>query len=107
MSPDGMVTRDYQGLIAALRSRRMALGMSQIDVDYCAGLQENYTSKLEAWQSPSGRGLGALSLPLVLGALGLEMVIRPIQGPFTPRAATRRLTRDDYSRRYLPPVKEA
>ena len=101
MLQDQFVVTTYQGLIDALRARRESLGMSQLDLDYSAGFQENYTSKLEAWQSTSGRGLGTLSLPLILGALGLELVVRPIPGPFVPRAATKRLRREEYTRRYL------
>ena len=103
MSPDGLTARDYESLISAFRTRRLELGMTLLDLDHSAGFCHGHASKIEAWQSPTGRGLGALSLPLILGALGLEIVVRPVPGPFKPRAATRKLASKECLRRYARP----
>lgn len=70
------ICRDYGALMAALVARRNELGYTQMDLDARAGLQEGHSSKLENWQSGRyGRGLGALTLPLVLEALDVALVI--------------------------------
>lgn len=67
----------HEALIAAMRKRRIELGLSQLAVDELAGLPSGYQGKLEAMLTNPGaknaRGIGRESLPLVLGALGLEL----------------------------------
>lgn len=67
--------REYGDLIEALRARRKALGISQLELDDRAGLSDGYTAKLEAWRNRRiGKGLGPVSLPLILEALGIGIV---------------------------------
>jgi hypothetical protein len=81
LGPEGLIAQDYGELISAFVKRRKALGLTQADVDYRSGLQEGYTGKIESWQHPtSGRGLGALSLPLLMKALGVVLVVKPLPG---------------------------
>lgn len=75
------ICRDYRALMDALKARRAALGMTQMDVDARAGLQDGYTGKLEAWDRDSGRRLGPVSMELLLGALGLEIALVEIHRP--------------------------
>lgn len=71
----GMAT-NYGELIDLIVLRRKELGLSQIDLDDLSGLQSGYTGKIEAWRHPrAGRGLGAVSLPLVLETLGLRIAL--------------------------------
>ncbi|MBN9438237.1 hypothetical protein [Bosea sp. (in: a-proteobacteria)] len=64
-------------MVAAIRARRIELGLSQLAVDELAGLPSGYQGKLEASLTNPGarnaRGLGRDSLPLVLGVLGLQI----------------------------------
>jgi hypothetical protein len=62
---------DYASLRSAIIARRHALGLTQADVDYIAGLQDGYCGKLEC----GVKNFGPLSLGLVLQALGLELVV--------------------------------
>lgn len=67
----------YEALVAQMRSRRIELGLSQLAVDARAGLPDGYTAKCEAMltnpNARNARGIGRESLPLLLGALGLEL----------------------------------
>lgn len=67
----------YEALIATLRARRIALGLSQLAVDDLAGLPSGYCAKIEISISnpnaKNARSIGRESLPLMLGALGLEL----------------------------------
>jgi transcriptional regulator with XRE-family HTH domain len=67
-------------LADVLRERRMQLGLSQTVVDDLAGLTGGYTSKIEMGvtnpEARNARRLGADSMPLLLGALGLELIVR-------------------------------
>lgn len=66
----------YEDLIAALRKRRIDLGMSHMALENASGLQGGYASKLEApGKSTYARGLGRVSMPLLLGALGCGIVL--------------------------------
>jgi hypothetical protein len=64
-------------LIEALRQRRDELDISHETIDAVSGLQSGYTSKVMARM----KGLGAVSLPALLGALavGLVLVEDPLQ----------------------------
>jgi len=72
---------DYEGLVRAIRERRSALGLSQLALDDLAGLPSGYTAKIEAMltnpQAANARAIGRESLPLLLGALGLQMGLMP------------------------------
>ena len=74
----------WDALIATFRARRIELGLSQLDVDEMAGLASGYCGKLEAsLTNPSAknaRGIGRESLPLMLGALGLELATHAQRG---------------------------
>lgn len=76
---------DYASLMAALKARRVALGFTQLDVDERAGLQDGYTGKLEAWDKDSGWRLGPVSLPLLLGALEVQLALAVLREP-VPRS---------------------
>jgi transcriptional regulator with XRE-family HTH domain len=63
----------------ALRERRQALGISQSALDAMTGLADGYTSKVEMSvtnpKAANARYLARESLPLMLGALGVELVL--------------------------------
>lgn len=69
-------TVSYEGLVGALKERREQLGMTQLQVDYKIGWSENSLNKYENFKRQWGKHLGSQSLPLILTALGLELVIR-------------------------------
>lgn len=78
------VITDYDGLVAALTTRRNDMGLSCAEIDARAGMQENYTNKLENWRKPSyGRGAGPEILPLWIGGLRVGIVLVAI--PRKPR----------------------
>lgn len=90
--PDKAVTADasdaagiqcLEELAVVMRQRRHQLGWSQLELDARSGLPDGYTAKLEAMitnpTASNARGLGRLSLPLMLGALQLELVVRPVR----------------------------
>ncbi|MEM1040879.1 MAG: hypothetical protein AAGI12_15570 [Pseudomonadota bacterium] len=70
-----VVTKTYGDIAEAARTRRHMLKLSCEAVDHRAGLAEGYTNKLENWDKQYGRTLGLVSLPLLLGALDLKVVI--------------------------------
>jgi hypothetical protein len=55
----------------ALAYRRHELGLKQLELDELSGCQSGYCGKLEA----GIKNLGPVSMPAVLEALGLEMVL--------------------------------
>lgn len=67
----------FEQMVAVFRARRIELGMSQLAVDARAGLPDGYTAKIEASltnpAARNARSIGRESLPLMLGALGLEL----------------------------------
>lgn len=69
--------RTMEDLVAALRARRMELGLSHLDVDDAAGLQGGYTGKIEC----GDRNLGPLSFAGLLGALGVVLRLECAAGP--------------------------
>ena len=74
----------YEAMIAAMRQRRIQKGLSQLAVDELAGLPSGYCGKLEAIltnpNARNARGIGRDSLPLMLGALGLELGLHAQSG---------------------------
>lgn len=65
--------RSVDDVIDVVRDERRRLKLSGEAVDAIAGLPERYTAKLENWRTSWGRGAGAMSLPSVVHALGLEL----------------------------------
>ncbi len=53
-------------------ARRYEVGLSQSDLEYSAGMPDGHIAKIEA----GARGVGPLSLELVLGALGVQVEVR-------------------------------
>ncbi|MGB7976257.1 MAG: hypothetical protein WCF81_18365 [Roseiarcus sp.] len=68
--------RTYQDLTAALAARRRALGLTQLQCDSRAGLQDQYTGKLEI----GTRHWGKLSLPMLCAALDIDILVAPRSG---------------------------
>jgi hypothetical protein len=62
----------YAELRDALRERRLELGLAQLALDHCAGLQDGWTSKAEMID---GKRWGEMSLNAALGALGLKLLV--------------------------------
>lgn len=56
---------------SALATRRKELGMTQLALDDVSGVQSGYSGKIEA----GVKNLGPMSMPCILGALGVEMAI--------------------------------
>jgi hypothetical protein len=76
MTSETPVIQDYAGFVDALVARRKALGFPQLETDERAGLQSGYVGKVEAWLAEKhGRGLGPMSLELLLGALGVGIIL--------------------------------
>ena len=88
--------RSIDDLVAAVRARRDELNLSHKLLDDLAGLQSGYTSKLLAPNRV--KNLGALSLPALLGALGVALVLvedsaqaERMRDKWIPRKRPRRL----------------
>ena len=65
--------RSIDDLVAAVRARRDELNIPHELIDHLAGFQSGYTSKLLAPEPM--KGLGPMSLPGLLGALGVALVL--------------------------------
>jgi transcriptional regulator with XRE-family HTH domain len=65
--------RTYEQLTSAFAARRRELGLRQLDADEKAGLQSSYVGKLEI----GTRKLGPLSLPMLLAAYDLDILLVP------------------------------
>ena len=63
--------RSSEDLIAALRARRIELGLKHLEVDDLGGLQGGYTGKLEC----GAKNIGLKSLSGLLAALGAELAL--------------------------------
>ena len=82
------IVDDYRSLTAALANRRRELGLTGEQVDQIAGLPDRYTTKIENGL----RGLGAISLPCLFGALRIKMLViadddAPVRRPPCPQPA--------------------
>lgn len=64
---------DPQSLADVMNRRRIELGISQTDLDHVTGMASGYCSKIFA--TKYNKSLGALSLPVMLGALGLKLAV--------------------------------
>jgi len=73
------MANNYEQLVAAMRDRRIELGLSQIAVDHLAGwadgLWAKYESILTNPGAPNMRRMGGESLPLALRALGMHLAV--------------------------------
>src|SRR5690348_10753754 len=67
--------RSYRGLIEALRARKHELDVSCLTLDHVAGLASGHSGKLLG--QGLTKGLGDVSLPLLLDALGLKLLLVP------------------------------
>lgn len=65
------VVNGYQKLVAAIRERKEAMGLSDKEIEHLAGLTAGHWSKLMA----QTKSLGPVSLGRVLRALGLELIV--------------------------------
>ncbi|TBY41615.1 helix-turn-helix transcriptional regulator [Rhizobium leguminosarum] len=83
LKPVSSVITEYDQLVAALTDRRNKLGISSIELDARSGMQEGYTSKLENFGRPQGRGMGPEIFPLWLGGLKCGIVL--VDLPRRPR----------------------
>lgn len=70
--------RTYDDMIAALKRRRIELGLTQEMLNHIAGFQDGYVNKLELGYRAGGRGVGNMSLPTWLDALGLRLQLVPV-----------------------------
>ena len=71
------VVRDYDGLRAALIARRVELRLSLEELDAISGVADRYSGKVLL----GTRCFGDMSLQAILGALRLELVVRPYCSP--------------------------
>lgn len=74
MATDEIIVKDFPSLIDALAAIRERLGISFELLDEIAGLSRGHSCKILSEQS---KGMGKLSFNLLVGALGLEIAIRP------------------------------
>jgi hypothetical protein len=88
------VLGDHNQLLAAIRRRIEELGLSHETVEYLAGLQSGYLSKVIA--NPPPKRMSPFTQFLILQALGLDMqlvespqLIEKLKGRWTKRKLTR------------------
>lgn len=67
------VIKSYEDLVAVARSRMIALDITFETLDVTSGVQIGYSAKLLAGRTR--RRFGNVSLPAVLGALGLVLTV--------------------------------
>jgi hypothetical protein len=86
--------KSYEDLLTVARSRMIALDITFETLDVTSGVQIGYSAKLLAGRTR--RRFGNVSLPAVLGALGLALVVvedaaalAQIQHRLTPRIRPR------------------
>lgn len=78
---------EYATIAKGMQRRRMELGLTVEQVDYLTGFASGHTAKLEAWDTPTGRGFGEVSCKLWCEALGVYLAV--IEGVVP--TATRRM----------------
>jgi hypothetical protein len=66
------VIRTYDDLRRAIDAQRRAKGWTMLEMDSVVGLADGHAAKLIC----GSRHFGSLTLPLVLDALGIELVVR-------------------------------
>lgn len=68
----------YEGLVEIFKARRISLGLSQLALEDRAGLAGGYIGKIEGNSAKqNNRAMGRESLPLILGALNVELAVVP------------------------------
>jgi hypothetical protein len=85
VKPISPVIEDYDQLVAALKRRRMDLGLSLLEAEAIGGFTTSHLTKLETYEAAGyGRRAGPFSLTTWLGALGvgLQLVELPHEHPF-------------------------
>ena len=63
----------YDDIVDACRAQRIAMGMTQLDLDDAAKFPSGYTGKLESFRGGQGRVAGAKAFPLWFQATGLRL----------------------------------
>lgn len=74
-TPLGKPVDSYAALMAILAKHRKKIGLSQLAVDFAAGMQDGYTGKLEIGARRGGRNLGKWSIEILLKTLGVKLVV--------------------------------
>jgi hypothetical protein len=74
MATDEIIVKDFSGLLDALATVRERLGISFELLDELSGLTRGHSCKVLSERS---KGLGPLAFDMLLGALGLQIAIRP------------------------------
>ena len=69
--------KSYADLRDGLRARRKELRLPHLVLDDLAGLCSGYAGKIEC----GSRRLGPMSLAMLLAALDVELVVRPLRTP--------------------------
>jgi hypothetical protein len=77
LNAEPRLIRSYAELVKAFVDRRVALNMSQAELDDRAGAADGYCGKIECFD----RRLGALTLDLFLSALGLGLLVIEVDQP--------------------------
>lgn len=68
----------YEWLVDIFRARRISLGPSQLALEDRASPASGYVGKIEGNSAKqNNRAMGRESLPLLLGALNLELAVVP------------------------------
>ena len=71
------IPKSYPDLIAVLVRRRRELGLTTSELDDVSGMQLGYVAKLEN----GSKNLGPMSFDTMLSALGLRVVLVPVEPP--------------------------
>lgn len=79
----------YARLVVALRDRVSEIGTTFAGVDALAGLPDRYVQKLLG-QVPT-KGLGGISMFPILQALGLKLLLAPVEPPELAKLQTHAL----------------
>lgn len=81
MFPEGAVIRSYRDLMEVLIARCKALCLTQIELDDRAGLADGHVGIIECSRFEGrGRNLGSVSLPLLLEALRVSLLVVTEEG---------------------------
>lgn len=66
---------EYPDLVAMIRDQRIRQGFTHASFETKAGLAEGHLTKIENFDKGYGRAIGPVTLPLLLGALNLQLVL--------------------------------
>src|SRR5262249_6887885 len=68
--------RAYGDLIEVLKQEKAHLGLTNEQIDMQAGYADRLTQKLLTWPpKPYSRGLGGVTVPIILEVLGLALLV--------------------------------